>query len=92
MPIVLSIVDWIPVLYCGQWWWVLDGGGGVKGDIGAELMESVASHRTPSVSSRNKVRPRRYDEEVSTIDAPDALTMLSKCLAVLASLFLGSGG
>ena len=30
MPIVLSIVDWIPVLYCGQWWWVLDGTLGLR--------------------------------------------------------------
>ena len=74
------------------YWRKANGGGGLTGGSGALVIVSVASHLTPSVSSRSKVRPRRYEDVVSTIDAPDALTMLSKCLAVRASLFLGSGG
>ena len=81
-------VDVLPEVY----WRKASVGGGLTGDIGAELMESVASHRTPSVSSLSNFLPLRYEDVVSTIDAPDALTMLSKCLAVRASLFLGSGG
>ena len=78
-------VDVEPEVY----WRKAKDGGGLTGGSGAEVMASVASHRTPSVSSRSNVRPRRYEDVVSTIDAPDALTMLSKCLAVRASLFLG---
>ena len=74
------------------YWRKAKDGGGLTGGSGALEIVSVASHRTPSVSSLSKVRPLKYEDVVSTIDAPDALTIDSKCLAVRASLFLGSGG
>ena len=81
-------VDVLPEVY----WRKAKAGGGLTGVIGVELMESVASHFISSVASRSNVRPRRYAVEVRITAAPDARTMLAKCLAVLASLLRGSGG
>ena len=89
LPIITPLgVDVLPEVY----WRKAKAGGGLTGSTGALLMESVASHLTPSVPSRSNFLPRRYAVEVRITDAPDALTIDSKWRAVRASELRGSGG